>query len=195
MNMTCLPYQPTKVSLIHPNRQHHDAYIACRNITAPLVKLIIDEADMHAPEAKAAQTRAKNRTRNFYGQQQARAAAELKAKLPSRLRKLSTYQRKELQVGYPSYPWFCPAQGSFRDALCLRYGWQPKHISTHCVCDGKFNVEHAFSCPRGGFPSIRCNEIQDITANLMREVCHAVGTEPCLQPVTGEHLTHRPANR
>ena len=29
----------------------------------------------------------------------------------------------------------------------------------------------------------------------MSEVCHAVGTEPCLQPVTGELLTHRTANR
>ena len=51
------------------------------------------------------------------------------------------------------------------------------------------------SCSRGGFPSIRHNEIRDITADLLSEVCHNVGTEPCLQPVTGEQLRHRTANR
>ncbi len=54
------------------------------------------------------------------------------------------------------------------------------------------------TCPElsiGGFPSIRHNEIRDITADIMSEVCHSVGTEPCLQPVTGEQLRHRSANR
>ena len=50
-------------------------------------------------------------------------------------------------------------------------------------------------CPRGGFPSVCHNEIRDVTANLMSEVCHAVCTEPSLQPVTGEQLTHKTANR
>ena len=51
------------------------------------------------------------------------------------------------------------------------------------------------SCSRGGFPSIRHNEIKDITAEFLTEVCHGVGTEPCLQPVTGERLAMRSANR
>lgn len=52
-------------------------------------------------------------------------------------------------------------------------------------------------CKKGtsGFPSIRHNEIRDITAELMTEVCHGVGTEPTLQPVTEEQLTQRSANR
>ena len=54
---------------------------------------------------------------------------------------------------------------------------------------------HTLNCPRGGFPSIRDNEIRDITASPMSEVCHGIGTEPTLQPVTGERLTHRTANR
>ena len=50
-------------------------------------------------------------------------------------------------------------------------------------------------CSRGGFPSICHNEICDLIANLLSEVCQNVGTEPQLQPVTGEQLTHRTANR
>ena len=49
-------------------------------------------------------------------------------------------------------------------------------------------------CPMGGFPIIRHNEIRDITATLLTEVCHNVSTEPPLQPLSGEKLTARSAN-
>ena len=86
-------------------------------------------------------------------------------------------------------------RGLSRDALCLRYGWRPPLLPSHCACSKQFTVEHALSCPQGGFPSIRHNEIRDITADLLSKVCHNVGTEPSLQPMSGEHLMHRTANR
>ena len=46
----------------------------------------------------------------------------------------------------------------------------------------------------GGFPKIRHNEIRDITATLLTEVCHNVATEPPLQPLTGETPTAHSAN-
>ena len=49
--------------------------------------------------------------------------------------------------------------------------------------------------PQGGFPSLRHNEIRDLTANLLFEVCSDVCTEPSLQPLSGEHLHHTTANR
>ena len=42
-------------------------------------------------------------------------------------------------------------------------------------------VEHALSCAHGGFPSLRHNDVRDITANLLAEVCHNVAGEPDLQ--------------
>ena len=53
-----------------------------------------------------------------------------------------------------------------------------------------FSVEHALSCPKGGFPTIRHNEIRDLTASLLTEVCHEVSIEPDLQPISGE-IFHR----
>lgn len=50
------------------------------------------------------------------------------------------------------------------------------------------------SCPAGGFPSIRHNEVRDITATLLSEVCTNVEIEPHLQPLTGEHFPLRTAN-
>ena len=51
------------------------------------------------------------------------------------------------------------------------------------------------TCPKGGFPTIRHNEVRDITANLLTEVCHSVTTEPHLQPVDREVFHHQSANR
>ena len=79
-------------------------------------------------------------------------------------------------------------KGDFRDAVCLRYGWPLSHLPTECICGASFTVDHAFTCPHGGYPTLRHNEIRDITAQLMSEVCPNVATEPTLQPVTNEHF-------
>lgn len=85
-------------------------------------------------------------------------------------------------------------KGDFRDAVCLRYGWSLSYLPTECVCGVSFSVEHAFTCPHGGYPTLRHNEIRDITAQMMSEVCPNVATEPTLQPVTNERFFHRSAN-
>ena len=61
---------------------------------------------------------------------------------------------------------FCLHKGAFRDALCLRYNWRPPRLPSHCSCGSSFQVDHALSCPYGGFPSIRHNELKDLTAHL-----------------------------
>ena len=85
-------------------------------------------------------------------------------------------------------------KGEFRDALALRYGWQPPHVPVSCACGHTFSIEHVLSCPTGGFPSIRHNEVRDLTATLLTEVCHNVVIEPDLQPLGGEVLSGGSAN-
>ena len=85
-------------------------------------------------------------------------------------------------------------KGAFRDALALRYGWTPSEMPSMCTCGSKFSVEHALSCAKGRFPSIRHNEICNLTATLLTEVCYDVSIEPGLQPVTNETLTGATAN-
>ena len=46
------------------------------------------------------------------------------------------------------------------------------------------------TCHTGGFPTIRHNDVRDITASLLTEVYHNVATEPPLQPLSGEALTY-----
>ena len=89
---------------------------------------------------------------------------------------------------------FTLTKASFRDALCLRYGWRPDHLPARCVCGDEFTLDHALCCPTGGYPSIRHNEIRDMTASLLSEVCSDVQTEPPLQPLSGEVMHGRTAN-
>ena len=83
---------------------------------------------------------------------------------------------------------FSVHKGAFRDAIVLRYGWLPLDCPAQCACGSSFSVQHALSCPKGGFPTLRHNKVRDLTAKVMMEVCHDVCVEPHLQPVTGEVL-------
>ena len=56
-----------------------------------------------------------------------------------------------------------------------------------------FNLQHALSCKKGGFISIRHNQIPNITASLLKETCKDVRVEPTLQQLTGENFNSKSA--
>ena len=85
-------------------------------------------------------------------------------------------------------------KSAFHDALALQYGWTPSCLPSKYECGNTFNVEHPLSCAKGCFPSLRHNEIRDITASLLKEVCNKVCVELVLQPVTTNQLNGASAN-
>ena len=199
-DMLALPPRLGGLGISDPSKKSALHYSTCETISAPLVRLILDQSEEYTPEVKATQTRLRNNARKFHRQYEVRTANNLKEHLSIRLQKaLTICSEKGASSWLSALPisehGFALHKGAFRDALCLRYGWRPPHLPSQCVCGQQFSIEHALSCSRGGFPSIRHNEVCNITANLMSEVCHSVGTEPSLQPVTGEQFEHRTANR
>ena len=44
------------------------------------------------------------------------------------------------------------------------------------------------SCPKGDFPTVRLNELRDVLAGKMSDVCCDVHTEPTFQSLNGEVL-------
>ena len=74
------------------------------------------------------------------------------------------------------------------------YGWSIAHLPTTCPCGSRFTVQHCMSCKKGGFVSIRHNDLRDLTANMLSEVCKDVEVEPKLTPLTGKVLGSRTAN-
>ena len=128
------------------------------------------------------------------------AADALVSELPSDLRHaVLLAQEKGASSWLTSLPvrehGFALHKGAFRDALALRYGWIPKDFPVECICGKNFTVEHALSCNRGGFPTLRHNEIRDTTASLLTEVCSNVAVEPALQELNGESFSCKSANR
>ena len=79
-------------------------------------------------------------------------------------------------------------KSDFRDALCIRYGFQLDGIPESCVCGGQMDAHHALTCPTGGYPSARHDEVRDLLAGVMKELLPDVETEPRLQPLQGENL-------
>ena len=78
--------------------------------------------------------------------------------------------------------------------ILLRYNWPILRLPSTCACRAKFDVSHALSCKKGGFVLQRHNELRDLTANILSELCTDDSIEPSLNELTGETLIYRSAN-
>ena len=146
--------------------------------TSPLVHLILLQSSIYTTKAMFELFEAKHHVVSDHCQVIVNLQESL---LPS----LSSSQQRSVSFSVElgsslSEHGFILHKGAFRDALCLGYGWRPPLLPSNCVCNEPFTVEHALSYPRGGLPSIRHNELRDITVGLLSEVCHNVGIEPPL---------------
>ena len=83
----------------------------------------------------------------------------------------------------------------FRDALALRYGLQLPGLPSTCVCGDASTMDHLLTCPAGGYPSARHDNVRDILAEKLSEAVRDVETEPRLRPLSGEDLPYATANR
>ena len=78
-------------------------------------------------------------------------------------------------------------KSDFRDALYLRYGWEPRGLPAICGCGSSFNVEHAMQCMTGGYRGLMHNEVMSCFYRFMKEAGYKdVTWEPLLQPLQGE---------
>ena len=198
-DLLALPTRLGGLGIANPVKQAESQHHTSRRVTAPLIKHIIEQSRELPIEAQEEQFEAKRTTRRANQQTRTNEANNLAPTLPSSLQKaVEIAQEPGASTWLTALPiaehGFALHKGAFRDALCLRYGWRPPLLPSQCVYDKSFTVEHALSCPYGGFPTIRHNEVRDITAHLMSDVCHNVGLEPTLQPITEERLHHSTAN-
>ena len=81
---------------------------------------------------------------------------------------------------------FSMTKEEFRDALSLRYDRKVTNLPSKCACGEKFDQNHAMNCKKGGYVTIRHNNVRDFEANLLKIVCNDVEVEPKLQPVQND---------
>ena len=62
------------------------------------------------------------------------------------------------------------------------------NLPTSCPCGSEFDIQYSMSCKKGGSISIGHNDLGNLTANVMSEVCKDTEIEPKLTPVPGEEL-------
>ena len=84
---------------------------------------------------------------------------------------------------------------SFWDLIKIRYNHQLDRLPKFCACGATYNLDHALSCKKGGFVTLRHNTIRDLTANLLSEVCKDVRIEPPLHQLSGESLEGATTNK
>ena len=83
----------------------------------------------------------------------------------------------------------------FRDGLALRYGLSPDDTPSNCVCGSGFAIAHMQTCPTGGYPTARHNQIRDFLCEVLTGVLQDVEWEPALLPLSGEDLPGATTNR
>ena len=191
---------PTKLGglgIIIPSKMSDRQYTNSRKITKQQTENIYNQnnKEVDQREIKKAKLSAKSEKLQIHKQ----TLEQIKADLPNEQKLLIDLNSEN---GASSWLTALPIkeQGffldkqSFTDALLLRYNFSLPRLPMNCVCGSSYDIEHALSCATGGFISIRHNELRDITANLLGEVCKDVCIEPQLQPLTGENLRYKTAS-
>jgi len=192
--LLALPARHGGIALTDPTERSQAQYEASIKITSSLTEAILKQDPDYSIDIMSRQITGRHEVHALNRQKSDDAATILKHSLPCSLnRAMDLASEKGASSWLTTLPieefGFALHKGAFHDALALRYDWNPSRTPTNCACGKKFTVEHAFTCPKGGFPILRHNEIRDLTANLLTEVCHDVSVEPYLQPLTGEVLS------
>ena len=186
--LIALPPRWGGLGIFVPTVQCELEYTASLDITRPLSSCIGSRQPFDYFEMKSAQYSKKSATRLSRQSLHSDSSSALRTQLDNTLqtavdqatiRGASTW----LSALPLSEYGFALHKAAFHDAMALRYGWPLHRTPAHCACGTTFSVDHALLCPKGGLPSLRHNEIRDLTASLLTEVCHQVQVEPELQAV------------
>ena len=193
-DLLALPTRIGGIALTNPTSIAKVEVSASIKASNPFKAAILQQSLEYPGGVVNEQVEAKGEIHKMKRERSMQAADSLKQSLSaSLLRSMDLAQEKGSAVWLTSLPIqefdFALHKRAFQDALALSYNWQPLQAPSACACGVKFSIEHALSCPKGSFPSIRHNEIRDLTANLLTEVCNDVSIEPELQPIDGETFT------
>ena len=196
-DILALPARIGGLGLTNPTTSAKEQRAASQQISAPLVERIVNQ-DHQLGSCHSFQQSIKRRIQHTKRRNQKEDANKLQNNLSAPLqRSMELSQEKGASTWLTTLPidehGFALHKTAFGDCLSLRYGWALQNAPSHCSCGRSFSVEHALTCKTGGFPAVRHNEVRDITATFLTEVCHGVTTEPHLQPLSGESLSYRSA--
>ena len=170
-------------------------------LTAPLLKFILDQKIDFDPNEMAILQK------GIRQEQQKQAEIEYETKLKS-IEESAPYNIKfaiklAREKGASSWVTARPLhqhstvlhKGDFRDAIYLRYGWEPPKLPEKCGCGAHYDVTHAMQCMTGGFRGLLHNEVNRVFYETFKDAGFKdVKWEPELQPLSGEKFKYKTAN-
>ena len=196
-DLLSLPCNLGGLNISDPSKTAESLFAASEHITAPLAALIVEQENaitVSPLETKRRKSEIKAKTQAFHNETLEKLQTNASPQIKGSLEVLSEKGVSSWLTVQPiEEHGFHLAKNDFRDALCLRYGWPLSDLPSKCECGLSFNVDHVMICQKGGFPTLRHNEIRNITADLLREVSTDVTIEPVLRPLDGEQFAHRTA--
>ena len=185
--------------LFNPTGTAESEFDVSKEVTAPFIELITNQSMSFENDPNHANFIDSAVKKRKVEQQKCDADRIRKELEPSSQRLIDCASEPGASVWLTALPieehGFCLSKGSFRDALSLFYGWPILNVSSQCACGSTFSVDHVMICHKGGIPTLRHNEVRDLTAELLAETASSVSTEPRLQPLHDEVFQLRSANR
>ena len=157
-------------------------YHNSRLVTESLTTSIINQ-EFHPAENQQTMKQAKNIIRVSREERYKEVLLKVRNNMNARELKLNDNSQEKgtsnwLTVIPLSDQGFSLNKQQFWDAIRLRYGWFIANLPTNCVCGASFDTQHCMNCKKGGFVTMRHNELRDLTANMLTEVCKDVAIEP-----------------
>ena len=158
-DLLALPCRLGGLGIPNPTCTASNEYSASKAITTPIARLILSHEGSYKYETHFDQLSAVALNRKTKRHRSSSHVNELQSSLPPELQKaMDLSQEKGASNWLTVLPveefGFFLHKGAFRDALALRYGWPLYNTPSTCSYGSHFTVEHALSCPKGGYPSI-----------------------------------------
>ena len=198
-----LPARFAGLGIANPCTQSEKQFKNSEELTAPLLELILaQDRKLNAKHMRKTQDCIREIQKN-----------QTEADLDGQLRKIEGQAPNELKIAIEqacekgasswvtarprySHPWTVLHKGEFRDAIYLRYGWEPPKLPEKCGCGASFNVAHAMQCMLGGFRGLMHNEVNYVFYDTAKQAGFKdVVMEPQLQELSGESFKYKSANK
>ena len=154
-DLMALPSRLGRLGITNPVKETTKQHVTSQRVTGPLIDLIKQQSTDFPINALEKQMQAKHQARQDHRLDLTTTANNIHSALPHSLqRSVEITKETGASTWLTALPLerhgFALSKGAFRDALCLRYGWRPPFLPSHCICNKPFSVEHALSGPHGG---------------------------------------------
>jgi len=194
-----LPARLGGMGLIIPSKISDQEYENSREITKSTIEHVIGKTKIFKNNSQET-TRLKGKIKNEKRKQSIAVLNELKTQITCKFKLRSIEAAGEngasiwlTVIPVKRYGFFLEKQ-AFWDAIRIRYNVPMERIPITCVCNNPFDLQHALSCPKGGMVIARHNELRNLTAEILSEICTNVVIEPTLTQLTGETFSYATAN-